>query len=202
MAVALCIALSRHWIRLLKWLLFIINNRLCGQPDLTPACRPSWSQLGENTGFYGLTRLTDVAGGLFLGVRSVCRRNPRHPRTACWRWHRVRYLLLHLQHRSRCTYVNRLSTLHLSREISRPSWCSPNTSTSLSGSLSTVRDLTFLLCRIWLCILTVSDFYNNLNGFYGTIVECCTSKACPTMSAGARCAPQSSIQSLLTRNTF
>lgn len=36
----------------------------------------------------------------------------------------------------------------------------------------------------WVAI-NMSDFYSNLNEFYGTIVECCTSKACPTMSAGA-----------------
>ena len=35
-------------------------------------------------------------------------------------------------------------------------------------------------------IFLVSDFYHNLNEFYGTIAECCTPRTCPTMSASAR----------------
>ncbi|KXN81748.1 CBK1 kinase activator protein MOB2 [Leucoagaricus sp. SymC.cos] len=36
----------------------------------------------------------------------------------------------------------------------------------------------------WVAV-NMFDFYNNLNEFYGTITECCTPQACPTMSAGS-----------------
>ena len=33
-------------------------------------------------------------------------------------------------------------------------------------------------------MISVFDFYNNLNLFYGVVAECCTTHSCPTMSAG------------------
>jgi MOB kinase activator 1 len=35
----------------------------------------------------------------------------------------------------------------------------------------------------WVAV-NVSDFYTNLNEFYGVLTECCTNESCPTMSAG------------------
>jgi hypothetical protein len=59
---------------------------------------------------------------------------------------------------------------------------------------------------LMICILCpVYDFYNNLNEFYGTIAERCTPQACPTMSAGSRCATaprSSSIADLLIQITL
>ena len=33
-------------------------------------------------------------------------------------------------------------------------------------------------------LLSVFDFYQNLNQFYGVLAECCTAQSCPAMSAG------------------
>ena len=33
-------------------------------------------------------------------------------------------------------------------------------------------------------LLTVFDFYQNLNQFYGVLAECCTATSCPSMAAG------------------
>jgi hypothetical protein len=61
---------------------------------------------------------------------------------------------------------------------------------SWNGSLSTVCPPdSFYDYRVLnsIGLVIVFEFYTNLNEFYGVITECCTSQACPTMSAGRTC---------------
>ena len=53
-----------------------------------------------------------------------------------------------------------------------------------SMSSSPFQHLQMTLMLFFRVNITVFDFFQNLNMFYGVISECCTQQSCPTMSAG------------------
>lgn len=63
--------------------------------------------------------------------------------------------------------------------------CSPFVEAALvKGNFKTIVMLPkYVDIMEWVAV-NIFDFYTNLNEFYGSITECCTQQACPTMSAG------------------